>query len=327
MTDQTSEHAFDAFVAAALFTPAGAAWALGDGTVRFDSGAMVQAHDGAVLCAARHPSDHGIVTGGDDGRLVWTQPDVAPVVLADLGGKWIDAVATAPRTGLIAFAAGRDLHVRDIADPAFARSFRHERAVADIAFDPKGLKLAAATYGGAVLRYARIADQRPTELSWAGSHVGVVWSPDGKFVITAMQENELHGWRLSDGKDMRMAGYPTKVRSLAFLAKGALMASSGSAGAVIWPFAGAAGPMGKDAVEVGFTQGAIVTRLAAALPGMRVVGGLDDGRVWSADLNDQALSVRREGPHAPISALAVSDDGRWAAFGDEAGGAGVVELD
>ena len=33
----------------------------------------VEAHDGAVLSACRHPSGDGILTGGDDGRVVWTR--------------------------------------------------------------------------------------------------------------------------------------------------------------------------------------------------------------------------------------------------------------
>ncbi len=60
--------AFDAYVAAALFVNEGAAFALGDGTVRFESGETVAAHDGAVLCAAAHPSGSGLITGGDDGK-------------------------------------------------------------------------------------------------------------------------------------------------------------------------------------------------------------------------------------------------------------------
>ena len=41
-------------------------------------------------------------------------------------------------------------------------------------------------------------DQKPAKLTWAGSHVALVWSPDGKFLISAMQENQLHGWRVID---------------------------------------------------------------------------------------------------------------------------------
>ena len=314
----------DAYVAAALPTRDGFAFALGDGVVRWEDGGTAQAHDGPVLCAALHPSGDGVVTGGDDGRLVWSRAGGDVQTLADTGGTWIDAVATAVNTGLIAFAAGREARVLDVADPAFGHGFRHERAVADVAFDAKGRRLAAATYGGVQLRYARVAEQKPTALKWPGAHIGVAWSPDGRFVLSALQENQLHGWRIADAKDMRMAGYPAQVRSLAFLAKGALLASSGAPGAVIWPFTGANGPMGKDAVEIGFKEGTLVTRVAGT--GSRLVGGRDDGEVWTADLQSSSRETLREATGAPVTALAVSADGRRCAWGDETGAAGVVDL-
>ena len=315
---------FDAYVTTALFDRSGAVFALGDGTVRAESGESAQAHDGAILCATLHPSGEGVLTGGDDGRLAWTRDGQAQA-LAQVKGRWVEALAASPASGLIAFAAGRELHVRDVADPAFSRAFTHEKSVSGIAFDPKGRRIAAATYGGAALWYARIAEQKPHVLKWAGSHIAVAWSPDGRFLITAMQENQLHGWRLADSKDLRMGGYPAKPRSLAFLDKGLMMVTSGANGAVVWPFVGAGGPMGKEAAEIGFDETALVAKVAAT-PGRDVVAaGLDDGRVWAAELRSGRIEKLRADKGPPITALAVSDDGRRLAWGDEDGGAGVLE--
>jgi WD40 repeat protein len=319
-------YAFDAYVTAALFDASGrAAFALGDGTVRFEDGATVEAHDGAVLAAALHPSGEGLVTGGDDGRLVWARASGAEA-LATVPGRWIESVAASPESNLIAFAAGRDLHVRDAADPRFARVFAHEKSVADVVFDPKGRRIAAATYGGVALWYARIADQKPLLLKWAGSHVGCAFSPDGKFLISAMQDNQLHGWRVADEKNMRMGGYPAKVKSLAFLAKGQMLATSGSNGVVVWPFGGSTGPMGKQAAEVGFDDSAMVVRVAAA-PGLGwVAAGLDDGRVWACDLAGQKIVPLKAEKGSEITALAMSADAKRVAWGDEDGNAGVAEV-
>ena len=318
--------AFDAYVAAALFplSEGGPVFTLGDGAVRFAGGGVVEAHAGAVMCAAVHPSGRGVVTGGDDGRLVWSTVEGA-VEIAKVKG-WIDALDVSAATGLIAFSAGRTLHVRDAKDPSFVRAFEHERSVAALAFDPKGRRIAAASYGGVFLWYARIAEQKPQALRWAGSHIAAAFSPDGRFLISAMQENALHGWRLADAQDLRMGGYPAKPRSLAFLAKGALMATSGANGAVVWPFAGAGGPMGKEASEIGAEESALVTRIAAHPAGFRLSAGLDDGRVWSADLKGRGVAYLKAGKGAPISALSVSPDGRRIAFGAEDGEAGVLEL-
>lgn len=317
---------FDAFVTAALFDRSGQAYfALGDGSVRLGSGETVQAHEGAVLCACPHPSGQGILTGGDDGRLVWTRADGATEI-AQEKGRWIEAVDASAESGLIAFAAGRNVIVRDAADAAFTRSFAHERTVSHLAFDPKGRRIATATYGGAWLWYARIAEQKPVILKWAGSHVGVAWSPDGKFLMSSMQENQLHGWRVADEKNLKMGGYPAKVKSLAFLAKGQMLATSGANGAVIWPFSGPTGPLGKQAAEIGFDQTAMVVRVAAVPSGQKVAAGLDDGRVWVCDLATQKIDMIKAEKGPEITALSLSPDSRQLAWGDEEGGAGVVSL-
>jgi WD40 repeat protein len=318
--------AFDAFVTAAHFDRAGrASFALGDGTVRFEGGETIEAHDGACLSACLPPKGEGLITGGDDGRVVLSTPAGAQE-LAKVPGRWIDAVAASPESGLIAFAAGRELHVRDTADAAFARVFTHEKSVADVAFDPKGRRLAVATYGGVWFWYARIADQKPAIYKWAGSHVAVCWSPDGKFLMSAMQENQLHGWRVADEKNLRMGGYPAKVKSLAFMSKGALMATSGANGAVCWPFAGATGPMGKQAAEIGYDEASITTRIATAPATSWLAAGLDDGRVWAADVTGERIIPLKAEKGAAISALAISPDAKRVAWGDEDGNAGVAEV-
>ncbi|HLZ84359.1 MAG TPA: WD40 repeat domain-containing protein [Caulobacteraceae bacterium] len=315
---------FDAYVTEIVADSGRAAFALGEGVVAWEDGARVQAHDGAILAAVAHPSGQGVVTGGDDGRLVWSRPhDIR--VLAEVPRKWVDAVAAAPVSGLIAFAAGREVHVLDVKAPDFRRVFSHDASVAALAFDPKGRRLATATYGGAALWYARIAEQKPVMLRWAGSHVALAFSPDGRFLISSMQEAALHGWRLSDARDMRMGGYPAKVRSLVFLGD-AWLATSGANGAVLWPFAGSNGPMGKQAMELGWDESALVTRVAGDPRGETLVVGLDDGRIWASHLpSERRVTLRAEkGP--PISALTVVGHDR-VAWGDEEGGAGVLGLE
>ena len=54
---------------------------------------------------------------------------------------WIDAVASSAESNLIAFACGKDVRVIDARDAKFARTFTHERSVANLAFDAKGNEL------------------------------------------------------------------------------------------------------------------------------------------------------------------------------------------
>jgi WD40 repeat protein len=323
-----SEFAFGAYVTAALFDKHHRAiFALGDGTVRFEDGTAIEAHpDASVQCACAHPSGEGVLTGGDDGRVVWTRAAGAELV-GEIRGRWIDCIASSPESGLIAYAAGKDLHVKDVNDPKFARAFKHDHSLADLAFEPKGRRIAAATYGGVALWYARIAEQKSQVLAWAGSHVGVMWSPDGRFIVSSMQEGQLHGWRLQDVKNMQMGGYPAKVKSMAFLADGQILATSGSNGAVVWPFGGANGPLGKQASEVAYDEG-LTTRVASAGgKGPLLAVGRDDGRVGVLNLSATHNEKVRNAPGgAPITALAISTDGGRVAWGDESGAAGVAGL-
>ncbi len=315
---------FDVYVTAVIFDGPTPAFALADGSVAWSDGERVGAHDGVILCAAAHPSGEGLVTGGDDGGLMHVRRQGASAI-DRVTGQWIDAVATSSASGLIACAAGREVLVRDSADPAFSRRFPHDRSVAAVAFDPKGRRLAAATYGGVALWYARIAEQKAVMLRWAGSHIDVAFSPDGRFVVSSMQEAALHGWRLSDALDMRMGGYPSKVKSLVFLDNGLWLATSGAQGVILWPFSGGQGPMGKQAAEIGFDQSATITRVAGPARGSILAAALDDGRIWACDLKSRRIEAIKAEKGPPITALAVF--GRESlAWGDEAGGAGVETL-
>jgi WD40 repeat protein len=317
---------FDAQVTATLFDRSGAIFALGDGSVRFEDGSRVEAHEGAVLCAAAHPSGDGVITGGDDGRVVWSRRDEEAVVLATARGQWIDAIDASAESGLIAFSAGKTLSVIDSRDAAFRRDFVHERTVSGVAFEPKGRRIATSTYGGAALWFARIADQKPTLLKWAGSHLGVTFSPDGAFVITSMQDAQLHGWRIKDQRNLRMGGYPGKVKAMSFLSNGQLMATSGAQGVVLWPFIGANGPMGREATEIGFDEGSTVALVASRPKHGVLAAGLSDGRVWLADPAGQGLNFLKADKGAAITALAMSADARRIAWADEDGQAGVADV-
>jgi WD40 repeat protein len=316
---------FDAQITAVVFDSAGAIFALGDGSVRFEGGEFSAAHDGAILCAVSHPSGDGVLTGGDDGRLIWHRRGEAGV-LATAKGQWIDAVDASAESGLIAFSAGKTLTVIDAKDAAFRRDFQHERTVSGVAFEPKGRRIATSTYGGAALWFARIAQQKPTFLKWAGSHTAVTFSPDGAFVITSMQDAQLHGWRLKDQKNLRMGGYPSKVRAMSFLSNGQLLATSGAQGAVLWPFIGANGPMGREATEIGFDEGSLVALVASQPKQGLLAAGLTDGRVWLADPAGQGLNFLKAERGAAVVALAMNPDATRVAWADEDGQAGVSTI-
>jgi len=315
----------DAAVAAAWLgdTPA---FALADGTIRLgeaDEDRRVGAHpDAAILVAAS--DGRRLITGGDDGRVVATGPDGALEEIADEKGKWIDAVATAE--GAVAWSAGRNIRARSAKGEV--KSLELPSSCRGLAFFPKGYRLAAAHYNGATLWFPNAG--KPEPLAWAGSHLDATVSPDGRFLITSMQENTLHGWRIADAKHMRMAGYPAKTRSLSWSHDGKWLATSGSDACIVWPFTGKDGPMGQAPRECGVRANVPVTRVAFH-PGALVVAiGFDDGLVMISRITDGSEILVRRPPEDPanarISALAWDAKGARLAFGAESGEAGLLTL-
>ncbi|MFT0891934.1 WD40 repeat domain-containing protein [Pseudochelatococcus sp. G4_1912] len=299
-----------------------AAFALGDGGVWLDKAGTrqrVEAHpDAGALVAAI--SGKRLLTGGDDGRIVATSADGTVETLADEKGRWITALA-ARADGAFAWSIGKQVKARD----AKGRETMVEvpTTAQGLAFAPKGYRLAIAHYNGVSLWYPAVVTG-PEVLSWKGSHLDVTVSPDNQFVVTSMQENTLHGWRLSDGRDMRMAGYPTKCRSFSWSHDGDWLATSGADAAIIWPFA-KGGPMGKAPRECG-VRSATVTQVAFHPSSLVLATGYADGAVMLIRLTDAAELMVRVAGSAPVTALTWDAKGARLAFGTEDGVAGILTL-
>ena len=293
-------------------------FALADGTVhRLESGRrQVEVHDG-LLCAEPALDGKSLITGGEDGRICAVSGDGRMEEIANIGRKWVTAVAAGPR-GAVAWASGRIAHVR-LPDGKM-KEFQHPRSVEGIAFAPKGMRIAIARYNGATLHFPA-AEGKPAELEWAGAHTDVTFSPDGNFLVTSMQENALHGWKLSDGKHMRMAGYPAKVKSLSWSAKGRWLASSGAPAAIVWPFLTKDGPIGKAPVELGTRGDSMVTSVAFHPTEEVVAIGFADGMILAGRVADQKeVLLRRQGKGA-VTSMDWDAEGRRIAFGSEEGAA------
>ena len=164
--------------------------------------------------------------------------------------------------------------------------------VGGLAFAPKGLRLAIAHYNGVTLWFPNMAANAEF-LEWAGSHLGVVFSPDNKFLVTAMHEPALHGWRLADHRHMRMTGYPGRVRSMSWSAGGKALATSGADTVIMWPFASKDGPMGKEPAMLAPLQARV--SVVACHPKQDILAaGYSDGTILMVRLTDGAeILVRR----------------------------------
>ncbi|MFB2550283.1 WD40 repeat domain-containing protein [Ensifer soli] len=309
---------------------------LGDIPVFADAGGLIhrldhghrtsEAHDG-LLTAVHDPSTDTLVTGGEDGKVMRIAADGTVTPLAEVPRKWITQVAAGPQ-GAVAYSYGKSAFVRQ--KDGKTAEFGEERTIEGLAFAPKGLRIACARYNGVSLHWVATSG-KPQVLEWKGAHTGVTFSPDNRFLVTTMQENAMHGWKL-DGKPgdemrhMRMTGYPAKVKSFSWSHKGKWLASSGAPAAIVWPFSAKDGPMGKAPLELGTRADIMVTEVCCHPVEDVVAIGYQDGMVLAARFGDaKEVLLRRPGKGA-ISALAWSRDGRRLAFASAAGDCGVVDI-
>jgi WD40 repeat protein len=280
----------------------------------------VAVHGGGILCAAS--DGERIVMGGDDGKLVALDASGEVALLAtDPKRRWIDNVALHP-DGAVAWSAGKTAFVRGAKGEE--KSFDVPSTVGGLAFAPKGLRLAVAHYNGVTLWFPNMVATAEV-LEWAGSHLSVVFSPDNKFLVTAMHEPALHGWRLADHRHMRMTGYPGRVRSMSWSAGGKALATSGADTVILWPFASKDGPMGKEPAMLAPLQARV--SMVACHPKQDIfAAGYSDGTVLMVRLTDGAEILVRKPGAVPVSALAWNAKGTLLAFAAEDGDAGLLTL-
>ena len=326
--------ATDAPVAACAFSRDGksVAFAMGDGRVRVLPAGVREPetipgepiHNGAVLSLIADPNGDGFLSGGDDGRLLRLAPDGGTTELANQKGKWIDKLASHAGSGTVAASVGKMALVID-KDGGFREFGPHQSTVTAVDFSKDGGRIACAHYSGITIWSIGNVTLPPRKFAWAGSHVALRWSTDGKFIATGTQENDIHVWRIAQATDMRMQGYPAKVKSLSWSADARWLYTSSQPVFTAWPFAGK-GPEGKPPLQFGEEGAGLITVVAAHPSAEFVAGGYDSGELQLGDIKNRRSVVLKLSEGSPITCLSWSPDGWSLAAGNEAGQLLVVDL-
>ena len=276
----------------------------GDGAVR----ATLAGHAAGTLGLAMHPTGTLLASGGQDGALrFWSLPEGQLVHEHPAGRVWIERLAWSPDGRWCVAGAGKRLLWWDQTERRAVESEPLPATISDVAWSPDGRTVAATSYGG-VWIWSPGAPRAARQLTWKGSALRLAWSPDGRFIATGDQDASVHFWYVADGRDLRMWGFPNKVRELAWDAGGRYLATGGGPDIAVWDCADP-GPEGREPFLCQLTA-APVTALSWRKQSNLLVGGHADGSLalWQPPL---AMSPVAQGePAAPVVEVCWSPGGQ-----------------
>jgi|GEM_PF-39583 HAD superfamily hydrolase (TIGR01509 family) len=289
--------------------------ALADGTARLFPASdeavqpkSVKLHDGISLSLQPDADEHAFLSGGDDGKVLILDPAIGETtLLAEHKNTWIDFVAGSSDGKFRTYNTGKTIHVLNEEGQKHALLSVPSNP-GGISFSPNGKRLAVSHYNGVTLWWLNTKEQTSTTLEWKGSHLGLIWSPDGKVLLSSMQEAALHGWQLVDNKEMRMQGYAAKIKSMGFTARGKYLATSGAEQVICWPFS-AGGPWGKAPLTLGGADNRLVTHIAPHPKDEMVAAGYTDGMIILAPLDGRMEIMINPPQDAAINGLVWNADG------------------
>jgi WD40 repeat protein len=296
--------------------------AAADGAVRH----VLPGHEGGSNAAAWQPGSQVLATGGQDGSVrIWDGAAGQHVATAELGAAWVEHLAWRPAGGVatLAAAAGRRFVYLN-PDASVRHEFKQApKTVSALAWHPQGGCAAVAYFGGVCIWDGDDALAQREYPYGNGIHA-LVWSPDGRWLVSGNQDPSVHLWMPESGVELQMSGYETKVRHLAFDHESRWLATSGSQDACVWDCTGA-GPEGREPLML--PHKAPVCGVAFQRAHGLLATAAADGSVliWSPERR-QPMRAAVQMP-APAASLSWSPDDRLLAVGSEKGAVYVLRCE
>ncbi len=285
-------------------------------------------HDEGTNAVAWAPSGMALASGGQDGAVkFWDAAAGQHTATAKLGNAWVEHIAWRPAgkdvPATLAAGAGRDLVFLN-ADASERHRFKSApKTISALAWHPSGGALAAAYFGGVCLWDADdfVAQK---EFAYGNGIHALVWSPDGKWLVSGNQDPSVHLWIPETDTELHMSGYEGKVKHLAFDRTSRWLATSGGRDACIWDCSGE-GPEGREPVMLPHEApvGAVRFQNAHGLLATAAQDGVV--QLWSPERpNPLRATVKMP---STATKLVWSPDDQYLAIGSEKGAVYVLKCE
>ena len=275
-----------------------------------------------------------LATGGQDGAVkFWDAAAGQHVATAKLGTDWVEHLAWTTVSGggsMLVAAAGRKLalinpdgSIRHQFKPAPKTITAFAWLPSSVVSPPPSATLAVAYFGGVCLWDAGDFSAKKEYEYNNGIHA-LVWSPDGKWLVSGNQDPSVHLWVPAANEELQMSGYETKVKHLSFDHSSHWLATGGGRDACIWDCSGE-GPEGREPAML--PHDAPVCAIAFQNSHGLLATASQDGVVmlWSPE-RKTPLRATVKMPAAATKLLWSPDD-RLLAIGSEKGAVYVLKAD
>ncbi|MCI2419801.1 hypothetical protein MOQ72_20345 [Saccharopolyspora sp. K220] len=200
--------------------------------------------DDALLTVTASPDGTRIAALGMGSRRLWGATDGE--ALHSEGTEWSASAAWDAKSQSLAVADGRRVRVLDRDGRTRWSSEQMTSTVTNVLWPRGRLRVAASSYRGVTI-FEPDTDRITNTLEAPGAISGLTAAPNGRWVVGGSQDATLHGWKVTDGSDFQMSGFPATVSHLAFEAGGRWMACESAEVLTCWDFSGA-GPTGRAGV-------------------------------------------------------------------------------
>ncbi len=200
--------------------------------------------DDALLSVAGSPDGTRIIALGMGSRRLWSAAD-GEALRTDSAG-WSASAAWDARSQSLAVADGKRVRVLDRSGVVRWSSQPLSSTVTNVSWPRGQLRVAASAYQGVTI-FEPETDRITNTLRAPGAISGLATAPNGRWVVGGSQDATLHGWKVDDGSDFQMSGFPATVSHLAFEDSGRWMACESAEVLTCWDFSGS-GPTGRAGV-------------------------------------------------------------------------------
>ena len=296
----------------------GASSVSGEGSVHDieGNGTVFTAHNGDTTRIRFSPTSHEFATGGIDGAVrIWGSAGV--LVAEEVRKGWCNDLAWRPTGGEVVGAVGRSV-VRVLSNGFNGVKHEDLKTTAEcVTWSSDGKRLFVGAYGGVFMFQG---DSRAIKtFPWKGAPLVVRISADDKWIATGNQDSSLHCWKISNGSDLQMTGFETKVQHIAWNESSRYLANASFDVISLWDFSGK-GPKGSRPIELTGHTGRIVgIAYLRTNPDILVSGATDGGVcVWRPAPKGRSLIARYD-TGMSLTALAVSPVDSSIALGTENG--------